>query len=191
MCSKVSLPSPVLPLPSSVLILVCPPLSWFWVIPVGQCGHGLSTECMTGSSHSSCHGWMNVWYGIEFIKQQNHDCVLFLAMIIYHGLSPWGAPQWFVVLGTWLVLGQTQLQWSCLMCWLLLLFYPWQSVSCPYTPEMSQFVDLVGIVLWLTCVPFGRGNISGCGVIPVDPAGQGCSCPNHAAAGLLKCSVMR
>lgn len=40
-------------------------------------------------------------------------------------------------------------------------------------------------------VPFGRGNISACGVIPVDSAGQGCSSPNHAAARLQKCSVMR
>lgn len=42
-----------------------------------------------------------------------------------------------------------------------------------------------------SCVPFSRGNISGCGVIPVDSAGQGCSSPNHAAARLQKCSVMR
>lgn len=45
-------------------------------------------------------------------------------------------------------------------------------------------------------VPFGRGNTSGCGVIPVGSAEQGCSSPDHAAAfinaaELQKCSVMR
>lgn len=38
---------------------------------------------------------------------------------------------------------------------------------------------------------FGKGNTSVCEVIPADSAGQGCSSPNHAAARLHKCSVMR
>lgn len=56
---------------------------------------------------------------------------------------------------------------------------------------MNQFVDLVGTVLWLVSLAFGRGNTSGCEVIPADSARQGCSSPNHAAAELHKCSVMR
>lgn len=53
---------------------------------------------------------------------------------------------------------------------------------------MNQFVDLVGIVLTHVSMPLGRGNTSGCGVIPVDSAGQGCSSPSQAPE--MQCNEM-
>ena len=152
-------------------------------------------------------GWISC-YGTEFIKQQNHNRVEFLAMVIYYipeehffDLWCWAAVGWRLgrLSFSW-VFGQAV--WCADPCgvssegtWWIQLF------SCLYTAEMNRWSDGNCVVTYtcrwlLTGARLAFSGRSVCGAIPADAAGRWCSSPDRARSSidadkLQKCNIMK